>query len=128
MAVHMRLFGLLLLLLSGVVAAEILPDPTRPPSGPLVESQSGAGGESGAPRLQSVLMPQQGKPTAIIDGQVVPLGGKVGDGRLARLSETEAVIVGSQGVQHLRLTPEAEKVMVSQKSSKKTSGKKKETS
>lgn len=126
MADHMKFAGFLLALLSGLAAAEALPDPTRPPGGAAGEFQAGEGIEGAVPRLQSVFLPQQGKPAAIIDGRMVRLGDKIGDGRLTRLSEIEAVIVGAQGIQRLRLTPEAEKVTVPEKGDKKAATRKKE--
>jgi MSHA biogenesis protein MshK len=58
-----------------------------------------------------VLTPKKGKPTAVIGGQVVPLGGFVGEARLVRLSETEAVLEGPEGIERLYLTPDVEKKM-----------------
>lgn len=117
----MRLLGLLWLLAAGAAVAEALPDPTRPPAGYVPAAQGGGTADTG-PRLQSVMLPKRGKPTAVISGQVVSLGDKVGDGRLARLTEGEAVIVGPQGVERLRLTPEVEKVMVQEKSGNRAPG------
>ncbi len=96
---------------AGAVRAEGAPlgDPTRPPAefaGP-----EGAEPAEAGLRLQSVLLPKNGKPTAIISGKLVALGGKVGEARLVRLSETEAVLAGPQGIERLALTPDARKII-----------------
>lgn len=117
----MRFLLLSLLLVTGAVAADALPDPTRPPPSYAAAPQDGEVIDAG-PRLQSVMLPKGGKATALISGQLVRLGDKVGDGRLVRLTEGEAVIVGPQGVQRLRLTPDVEKVMIQEKSGNKRPG------
>lgn len=100
----------LLLLLPGT-SALAAGDPTRPPAAWLGEGDAQPGA-AGALRLQSVLMPQHGRPVAIIGGQTVPLGGSVGDARLVRLTEREAVLQGAEGVTRLYLTPDVDKRMV----------------
>ena len=42
----------------------------------------------------SIVLPRQGKAAAVIDGQLVTLGGMVGDARLTRISETGIVLEG----------------------------------
>lgn len=103
--------GLMTLLASGVAGAAS--DPTRPPEAWL--GQQEGGGEltnAGSPRLQSVLMPQRGRPVAIIGGRTVPLGARFGDAVLIRLSEHEAVLQGAEGVTRLYLTPDVDKRMI----------------
>lgn len=127
MAGDMRIPGLALLLAMAAPAwADNLPDPTRPPAGYGADPATGEVVDN-VPRLQSVLIPAKGRPTAVIGGQTVRLGEKVGDGRLTRLTEDEAVIVGPQGVQRLRLTPDVEKVNVRDKITRKSVGNKKES-
>lgn len=94
------------------LAAEALPDPTRPPAslGPLAP---GYGEEPEKeppplPVLQSVILSAARK-VAIIGGQPVRLGGKFGEARLVRLTPNEAVLRSAEGVQVLKLFPEAEK-------------------
>lgn len=86
-------------------------DPTRPPAAWLVQAEV-AGAVAGGPRLQSVLLPQRGRPVAIIGGQMVPLGGQVGDARLVRLTEHEAILQGADGMTRLYLTPDVNKRMI----------------
>ncbi|HEX6735650.1 MAG TPA: hypothetical protein VF096_12635 [Azonexus sp.] len=96
-----------LLLAGGALAA----DPTRPPEAWLQPGAATAGSEGGL-RLQSVLLPQRGRPLAIIGGQTVPLGGRYGDATLVRVSEREAVLQGPDGVVRLYLTPDVDKRMI----------------
>jgi MSHA biogenesis protein MshK len=89
-------------------------DPTRPPTAWLTAGDNVAPTGDGAVgfRLQSVLVPQGGRPVAVIGGKTVPLGGSVGGATLIRLNEREAVLQGADGVTHLYLTPDVEKQMI----------------
>lgn len=97
-----------LLLLLGLpllaAAADPVGDPTRPPEHWL-QLEGGVPVDAGGPRLQSVLLPQHGKPLAIISGRTVQLGERFGESRLVHLSEREAVLRGPDGVVRLYLTP-----------------------
>ena len=90
-------------------------DPTRPPDAVAAVDTPIAGG-SGAPVLQSVIVPHSGKAIAIIGGQEVKVGGMVGDSRLVRVNDREAVLEGPLGIVRLPLTPAVEKKNVAQKS------------
>lgn len=107
----MRIVAAFLLygLLAAGAYAEMAPlaDPTRPPNG--FSDGALADGDDGGLRLQSILKPQGGKPTAIISGQVVRVGERIGEARLLRLTETEAVLRGPKGVERLFLTPDVQK-------------------
>lgn len=96
---------LLALSVGGYGSAQELADPTRPPADHFAE----AGAPAVELSLQSVILPVGGRPLAVISGRTVRLGDPVGEGRLARLTETEAVIRGPGGLRRLRLTPAAEK-------------------
>lgn len=118
-----------LLLACAVVRAESapLPDPTRPPAGFLEESPKGGapGGaaegavaarqaaepaaERPAAGLQSVLIPRQGKPVAIIGGRYVPLGERWEGWELVEVHEAGVVLARGRERKVLRLTPAAEK-------------------
>ena len=89
-------------------------DPTRPPPGWGEIGESGTATTSTETefRLQSVMLPQRGKPVALIGGQTVVLGGKLGDATLVRLTEKEAVLQGPDGLTHLYLTPEVNKQII----------------
>ncbi len=93
-----------------VLSAEPLPDPTRPPPG-WAAGQSGAASseQANSSGLQTVVLPKHGKPWALINGERVVLGGKVGEARLVKITETEVVLKGADGLQTLKMTPSAEK-------------------
>lgn len=91
-------------------------DPTRPPPEfmPAAEGKPGsAAAEQAAPvapplQLQSVLV-ARGRQQALINGQLLSVGDSLspawGGARLLRLSETQAVLQGAQGLIVLELTP-----------------------
>lgn len=99
-------------------------DPTRPPANWLqsVDTSGNAAGDGGSAslRLQSILMPQGGKPVAVIGGRTVALGGRIGGATLVRLNEHEAVLQGADGVTHLYLTPDVQKQMIVTPAPRKT--------
>jgi MSHA biogenesis protein MshK len=85
-----------------------LADPTRPPVALTAPAPDAPAAEA-ASGLQSVIMRKNGKPAALINGEVVELGGKLGEARLVKISEDAVVLRGPQGEETLRLTPAAEK-------------------
>jgi MSHA biogenesis protein MshK len=88
--------------------AQSLLDPTRPPqSGAASESASGAG-PAATTRLQSVLL-SPGRKLAVIDGQTVPLGGRVGDATVVEISPDHVVLRQGAEMRTLKLHPAAEK-------------------
>lgn len=105
--------ALALCLVAGMVWAQTS-DPTRPPAGWGVIGESGLATASAEPelKLQSVMLPQRGKPVALIGGQTVALGGKFGDATLVRLTEKEAVLQGPDGLTRLYLTPDVNKQLI----------------
>lgn len=112
-----RLFAALALLgampASSVLAGE-LPDPTRPPA---TQRASAGTGVAPAPTpatlvLQSVLIGDVRKPSAIINGRMVALGDSFDDMRLTRVTETGAVLSGPHGPTTLALTPNSDKQLV----------------
>ena len=81
-------------------------DPTRPPS---AGADAGPGGQAAAgPRLESVLIAPDRR-IAVISGQPVTLGGKFGDARVVRISESEVVLQNGDQRETLKLFPEVEK-------------------
>lgn len=112
MAGLMRLLALLAL--AGVAPAFAqMADPTRPPAEWAASAEGGATpGEAVSLRLQSVKLPQRGKAVAVISGKTVVVGERLGDARLIRVTEHEAVLQGADGVTHLYLTPDVEKQMI----------------
>lgn len=88
-----------------IMAAELLPDPTRPPAEAGMEVSSAA---AAGPVLQSVMI-RPGRRAAVISGQLVTEGGRFGGARLSRVSESEVILVGPEGRQMLKLFPGVEK-------------------
>jgi len=113
MVVTMNKLLPLFLLLSLSAQAQVA-DPTRPPEAwqATGASSGDAAPESAGPRLQSVLVPQRGRPVAVISGKTVALGEKFGQARLVSLNEQVAVLRGPEGVTQLYLTPEVDKKMM----------------
>jgi MSHA biogenesis protein MshK len=99
-----RLNAFLIALFAGIAApasAQALPDPTRPPGG----SEAGAT-EAADSGLQSIIRPTSGKPRAVINGEVVTLGGKVGESRLVAINADTVILQNSDGSRDtLFLTP-----------------------
>jgi len=110
----LRLILAVSLLLSSAAWAQ-LADPTRPPAQATLPA--GDATNPAAPPaltgLQSVILSRGGKgrPAAVINGEVVQLGGKVGEARLVKVEEDYVVLLGAEGRETLRLMPAAEKVM-----------------
>lgn len=113
------------LLLLGLGATVQAADPTRPPKAWLDALQ---GSESGVAvdsvRLQSILLPKQGRPLAIIGGSTVRLGERYGEDTLVQIRETDVVLRGAGGMTRLYLTPQVNKRMTTTGSGK--TGKKKD--
>jgi MSHA biogenesis protein MshK len=99
-------FAFCLLPVNSALAAEALPDPTRP------AADAGLAGEAAAvtsgPVLQSVMI-RPGRRTAVISGQLLAEGEHFGSARLVRISEGEAILAGPEGRQTLKLFPGVEK-------------------
>jgi MSHA biogenesis protein MshK len=103
-----RAAGLVVLFLASLSAlAEPLPDPTRPPPG-WAESAPDMAATVSGPILQSVQISAAGR-TAIINGQLVRVGQKIGDARVIRISEDEVVLKGGTGMETLSLFPGVQK-------------------
>lgn len=88
------------------LAAELLPDPTRPPL------EAGLAGDvamvTSGPVLQSVKI-APGHKTAVISGQLLAQGDRFGEMKLLSISESEVVLQGPEGRQTLKLFPGVEK-------------------
>lgn len=98
-----------LLALAGPARAQ-LADPTKPPAALAAPAAEQASGTAPAlTGLQSVILRKNGKPAALINGEVIELGGKLGEATLVRISEDAVVLRGPDGEETLRLTPAAEK-------------------
>jgi MSHA biogenesis protein MshK len=80
--------------------AQTLADPMRPPN--LSGTAAGDVTEEAPRKLQSVLL-SHGRKVAVINGEVVPLGGRIGDGVVAAISETEVLVKYPDHTETLKL-------------------------
>jgi MSHA biogenesis protein MshK len=101
--------------ISSVQAQTGLPDPTRPPAAVVQAMQAQQAGASAKPPegpvLQSVIISPTGR-SAIISGEVVTVGARYGEARVARITETEVVLRTGSSSETLRLYPEVDKKAV----------------
>lgn len=93
---------------SGLAGAQALSDPTRPPSSLYTAAQAGPARAQGGLVLESVLISENFR-SAIISGEHVMLGQKIGDLRLVRVGETEVVLLEGGERKTLKLFPGVEK-------------------
>lgn len=102
-----KLFAVCCLLFSACSFAAELNDPTRPPLS-IAEPVADAGGAAVIPPagLQSILVGKFRR-IAIIDGQTVELGGRIGDAKLVEVNATSVVLRTPQGRRVLTLFPDA---------------------
>ncbi len=101
-----HILGTVLVAGCGVARAQLLSDPTRPPGIPL--SEGAAEASTAVPRLQSILISPMRK-LAVINGQTVPLGGRIGDATLLAISETSVTLRRGAHLEILRLLPDVAK-------------------
>jgi MSHA biogenesis protein MshK len=87
--------------------AQSLTDPTRPPSA--FGSSGSADSAPEASSLQSIIRSNVGKPAAIINGEYVVLGGRVGDATLVKIGEDSVTLKTATGSETLMLIPGVEK-------------------
>ena len=100
-----RITAISFFLLSLTAAAQV-PDPTRPADMPLADGAS-MGADNG---LQAIIMrPGKGRSTALIAGQTVHIGSKVGEQRVVKIDDNEVTVQGDKGREVLRLTPAIQK-------------------
>jgi MSHA biogenesis protein MshK len=100
-----RLIGLGLLAAVAGAAAQGLSDPTRPPS---AADERVARSEAPVSRLQSVLISPARK-LAVIDGQTVALGGRLGEATVISIAPTQVILQSGATYQTLKLLPGIEK-------------------
>lgn len=87
-------------------------DPTRPPAAYLSGAATGPVAVSVAPlsRLTSVMLPKRGgRASAVIDGQILRVGDKLGEDQLRSVTESTAILEGPQGRETLYLIPDINK-------------------
>ena len=81
-------------------------DPTRPPAA-LSAVASAESGAAPAPVLSSIKITPTEK-TAVIGGETVRLGGRYGDARVIKITDSEVVLRTSAGTETLRLYPDVD--------------------
>ena len=84
--------------------AEVLQDPTRPPTAAIASIATPAAASAG-PRLQSILVAREagGRHLAVIDGETVRLGEQFHGARVTRIADNEVELVRGAERQVLRL-------------------------
>lgn len=112
MAIPLTYYPALVLMLFSCGGMAQSADPTRPPDRWLTNTQETGDGVSNAPRLQSVFLPEHGRPVAVISGKTVALGESLDGAKLLSLNEQGAVLRGPEGVTYLYLAPDVEKRML----------------
>ena len=104
---------------------QALSDPTKPPAGFQSVAQGPAGPARSGLVLQSVLISADSR-SAIINGEHVMLGEKIGGVRLVRVAETEVVLLAGGAPRTLKLFPGVDKRPVGSSREAGTPGKARE--
>lgn len=106
-----RLFLLLIAVVvgNGEALAQV-PDPMRPPAFLIAPDAIGGAAPPAESGVQTVIVRRKGKSSAVINGQYVETGGKLGDKRVLRISENEVVLQGESGREVMKVTPDIEKM------------------
>lgn len=86
-----------------------VPDPTRPPEVLLAPANGGGALPLAESGVQTVILRRGGKSAAVINGQYVTVGGKLGEKRVVGISESEVVLKGEGGTEVIKLIPAIEK-------------------
>ena len=111
-------YHLSLLLAASIGAGPVLaqvPDPTRPAAPLVAQDAAGGLGASAESGVQAVILRRAGKSAAVINGQYVEVGGRLGDKRVLKIGESEVVLMGEAGREVLKVTPAIEKVPTTKK-------------
>ncbi len=87
--------------------AESMPDPTRPPAEVLAPVSTEGAPQAAANPLQCIIIAPNRR-AAIINGQTVEQGERVGDAKLLEVREGQVVLQGPQGKEVLSLFPRVE--------------------
>jgi MSHA biogenesis protein MshK len=113
MAGRVIVFLALVALLSASAARAQLADPMRPPAGFGEKSSAAAGAaaEQGGSALRAVILRRGDKPVALVGGERVTVGSRLGDARVVAITESEIVLAGRSGRQVIRINPEVDKKM-----------------
>jgi MSHA biogenesis protein MshK len=129
-----RLLSVVLLAMLPAAAsmAQGMADPTRPPAGIAGEGALARGnggtviaGQPAGHVLQAIRL-SGGRSEAMIGGQLVHQGDRVGTGEVIRISESEVVLRTTEGLQTLKLFPGIEKRYMDARYASMSSERKKE--
>ena len=95
------------------VMAQVMRDPTQPPSAYTVtgsqHENTAVDGEEASRVLQSIVRRHGAKPMAMINGRMLGVGGKIDDWVLVRIDESEVILRGPGGTEKLVMSPDVEK-------------------
>lgn len=97
--------------------AQVLVDPTRPPAAVAAPGPASAEAPP-ATQLQSILISSRRR-LAVINGNTVALGDKVGEARVVKISETEVVLQTGEETEVLKMYPGIEKQPVKRGSARR---------
>lgn len=98
--------ALMLAMACASAAAQALPDPTRPPAALWAPADAAPAAPS-RPQLQSVLISNKpgGRRVAVIDGQVVRVGSKVGGAVVTEIRDTAVLLRRGKSQETFTLYP-----------------------
>lgn len=102
------LAALICVVTASTAAAQALRDPTRPPPAASAKGASGRIEQSGW-ILQSVLISPERR-YAIINGEVVPLGGSIAGAELVAVAEERVTLRTQEGLRIVRLFPDVSRL------------------
>ncbi|RTL57853.1 MAG: hypothetical protein EKK46_01770 [Rhodocyclaceae bacterium] len=111
--------------LANAADGEGMKDPTRPmvldaSAKPATEADADA---VPAAVLQTVILRPGRKPAAMINGQMVELGGEIAGARVTAITDNQVVLTGLGGKEILKLNPSVEKRVLIEKTMAKKVGK-----
>jgi MSHA biogenesis protein MshK len=98
-------------LLAATTARAQLADPMRPPAGLGAKTSAGdtaETGDGGSP-VQAVILRRGDKPVALIAGERVTIGSRVGDARVVAITDSEVVLASRSGRQVIKINPDVDK-------------------
>ncbi|MDO9273829.1 MAG: hypothetical protein Q7T94_12530 [Rugosibacter sp.] len=110
-----RAIAIAISLLSLSAVAQVA-DPMRPADMPIADGSSSSLSADNSSGLQAIIVrPDKKRSTALIAGQTVRLGSKVGEKRVVKIIENQVTLQGDDGPEVLRLTPSIQKTPVAKK-------------
>ncbi|MDK9703714.1 MAG: hypothetical protein OEL20_11295 [Sulfuritalea sp.] len=94
---------------AGAALAQV-PDPMRPPDALLAPAAAGGVAAAAENRVHTVILRPDGRSGAVINGQHVLVGDRLGGKRVLKIGESEVVLQGESGREIIKVTPAIEKV------------------